>query len=360
LIFSFVRRPERFGFEATIRKIKLLEQVVARAPAFARAWALIAWSTAFELQGNRARAIAAGLTRHQAVEAAETALRLDPHMGLAYQVLATFEPWAAYRARQQLVERGLATAPNDADVLTRVGNFWTIVGRPEEGLAFGRRAYELDPLAPGAIHGLGLKLYTAGRNEEALRLYDAAYARWPEGEVFARMVMTVAAWQGDRAKVEGPIRDWSAAAEGNSWLQDEIWFARNLLDPDRQSIERYLDEQRAELARTGTVPIHAPWRLHALGLTEEAFELIDKASFAHLFERDGGTPTPGTAQFPGVIFNCTREPFFGDQRFVRLCAKLGLADYWIETGKWPDCADRVAYDFRAEARRLAGAQHAPD
>jgi hypothetical protein len=46
-----------------------------------------------------------------------------------------------------------------------------------------------------------------------------------------------------------------------------------------------------------------------------------------------------------------------DVRFVRLCAKLGLCDYWVNTGRWPDCADAVAtyYDFRAEARRLASA-----
>ena len=44
-----------------------------------------------------------------------------------------------------------------------------------------------------------------------------------------------------------------------------------------------------------------------------------------------------------------------DIRFVGLCARLGLCDYWMKTGRWPDCADVVApyYDFRAEARRLA-------
>jgi hypothetical protein len=45
-----------------------------------------------------------------------------------------------------------------------------------------------------------------------------------------------------------------------------------------------------------------------------------------------------------------------DPRFLQLCAKLGLVRYWLESGSWPDCADVVPYDFRAEARRLAGAQ----
>ena len=37
-----------------------------------------------------------------------------------------------------------------------------------------------------------------------------------------------------------------------------------------------------------------------------------------------------------------------DPRFVRLCARLGLVEYWTGTGKWPDCADEVPYDFKAE------------
>jgi len=40
------------------------------------------------------------------------------------------------------------------------------------------------------------------------------------------------------------------------------------------------------------------------------------------------------------------------KRFVTLCAKMGLTKYWIDTDHWPDCADQVDYDFRAESRRL--------
>ena len=36
------------------------------------------------------------------------------------------------------------------------------------------------------------------------------------------------------------------------------------------------------------------------------------------------------------------------RRFPRLCARLGLVEFWMATGKWPDCADEVSYDFRME------------
>ena len=41
-----------------------------------------------------------------------------------------------------------------------------------------------------------------------------------------------------------------------------------------------------------------------------------------------------------------------DARFVRLCGRLGLCDYWLDSGHWPDCADELApyYDFKSAAR----------
>ena len=41
---------------------------------------------------------------------------------------------------------------------------------------------------------------------------------------------------------------------------------------------------------------------------------------------------------------------------MRLCARLGLVEFWTTTGKWPDCADEVPYDFKAEC---AKARHIP-
>lgn len=40
-----------------------------------------------------------------------------------------------------------------------------------------------------------------------------------------------------------------------------------------------------------------------------------------------------------------------DPRFIGLCARLGLVEFWTATGKWPDCADEVPYDFRAECEK---------
>jgi hypothetical protein len=41
-----------------------------------------------------------------------------------------------------------------------------------------------------------------------------------------------------------------------------------------------------------------------------------------------------------------------DPRFAKVCAHLGLVDYWRESGRWPDCADEVPYDFKAECEKV--------
>ena len=59
---------------------------------------------------------------------------------------------------------------------------------------------------------------------------------------------------------------------------------------------------------------------------------------------------------PAIMFDVAyNRAMIRDVRFVRLCAKLGLCDYWLKSDCWPDCAEVVApdYDFKAEARRLA-------
>ena len=60
----------------------------------------------------------------------------------------------------------------------------------------------------------------------------------------------------------------------------------------------------------------------------------------------------------GLLFWDGMPEIRKDPRFVTLCARLGLVEFWLATGKWPDCVDQVPYDFKAEcekARHIAAA-----
>ena len=91
---------------------------------------------------------------------------------------------------------------------------------------------------------------------------------------------------------------------------------------------------------------------HRIGLADEMFALIADATFRQKWAEGGPPPAEGSFP-PGTIFDRTAcSSLMDDPRFVILCAKLGLCDYWVQTERWPDCARFVPYDFEAEARRL--------
>ena len=52
-----------------------------------------------------------------------------------------------------------------------------------------------------------------------------------------------------------------------------------------------------------------------------------------------------------LLFHAGMPELRNDPRFSRLCARLGLVEFWTATGKWPDCADDVPYDFRVECEK---------
>ena len=52
-----------------------------------------------------------------------------------------------------------------------------------------------------------------------------------------------------------------------------------------------------------------------------------------------------------LLFQANMPELRDDPRFCGLCARLGLVEFWGSSGKWPDCADEVPYDFRAECAK---------
>jgi hypothetical protein len=55
-----------------------------------------------------------------------------------------------------------------------------------------------------------------------------------------------------------------------------------------------------------------------------------------------------------LLFQAGMPELRNDPRFARLCARLGLVEFWIATAKWPDCASEVPYDFAAECAKVQG------
>jgi len=341
------------GVERMVRALGLMEKAVALAPAFARAWTSLARARAACLRIFDP-ALFPGLRREMVVSAAETALRLDPGSGSAYLALALLEPWGLYLERQALFRKALAAAPNDPGVLTDMGIMISTVGRLHESFGYLKQARDLDPLDGGAANLYAVMLSAIEGDEVSRPLWDELLARWPDSEFITLNALSSAALQNDWAWFEALVQASAERGQDSRYLRRRVRHLRNRRSPDPRYVGRYLQSVREQLARSGTLPLQDLVGLSELGLTDETFQLIDQASFDHMFDPDGPAPA-GSGVIPGAIFLQHSKTMIADIRFVGLCAKLGLCDYWVKTDRWPDCADQVPYDFRAEARRLAGA-----
>ena len=344
------REQDRIG--RTASGAEMLEQAVVLAPAFARAWAELALARAVLLR--RAPASFPELTAAKVREAAQTALALDPGAGVAYVALGHLAPFGGYEERETLFKKALAASPNDPGILNEVAHLLRVVGRTREALSIFERASDLDPLYWPAAMSRADALHDVGRRQEALRAEDECLARWPDTPGIVNDAIVHTAEDQDWSRFDALVARARERGFDSPRLLALIEYFEHLRCPDPSYVERTLRAASLELERTGTVLIGQLLELHSLGAVDETFDLVDRASFAHMFDPDGPPPLGGSFT-PAAMWLALYEPMRRDRRFVDFCAKLGLCDYWVKSGRWPDCADAsvLPYDFKAECRRQA-------
>lgn len=329
----------------------LLEEVVRAAPDYAPAWELLANARAWILRaGHRKEAYESA--RAGVAEAAETTLRLDPRRGGAYAALAMLEPWGAYAARETLLRKALELSPNDPGLLTEMSTFCWGVGRFRDALHLAEQACELNPLMPAARLNFAQMRAYVGDYESSVRLQLEIHRRWPQNAAILASLLNFAVNLGFPEVYEQALKDVDAY-EGSqaAYLKPAVTYTEVVRsrDPERQRalIARY----GARLSKSGTLPLNYIEGISEMGLVDEALDLAERASFAHMFDPDG--PLPSGA-FPGVVLG-PWSAMLKTPRFVDLCERLGLCAYWTRSDRWPDCVDWAPYDFKAEVLNRAAA-----
>jgi TolB-like protein/cytochrome c-type biogenesis protein CcmH/NrfG len=155
-------------------------------PVFSRAWTGLAgiyWASADRFDDL-------GLSRGEALarmrDAVERALAIDPNLAEAHvrRAMLRVETGDRSGGRQQL-QQAAALDPNNPVVLGWLGGIALSEGRPDEAVAFQRRAVENDPVTAATRANLGTFLFFAGRFDEAsielrkaLQIAGAPDAAW--------------------------------------------------------------------------------------------------------------------------------------------------------------------------------------
>jgi hypothetical protein len=193
-------------------------------------------------------------------------------------------------------------------------------------------------------------LCAVGRYDDSRRAFAEFRGRWPQLSVFISAPMTLAATVGDAAELES-LRELAAGfSNPPPHLQEALRRSATLWEPTARRRQGIVERLREQVAQNDTPDVGLLLLAHQVGLAEEAFAIIEAASFSQVYSEDGPPPTGKLS--PGIIFDRTTSlSMIEDPRFVGLCAKLGLCEYWSVTGQWPDCAAYTPYDFKAEVRR---------
>jgi hypothetical protein len=179
-------------------------------------------------------------------------------------------------------------------------------------------------------------------------------ALWPDNELICWGAIVAAVARSDWPWFDELIATAKAQNFQSSLLHGQIGIGVGFRTPGPDMRARALKRARERMGQTNTLPLATFLFLYRLGLADETFELIEQASFAFMFDPERRAPT-GMLDDGSMFVPIHSGTMTRDIRFVGFCARLGLCDYWVKTGRWPDCAEAVApyYDFKAEARRLA-------
>lgn len=339
----------------------LLERCVKLAPEFAPAWASLASVRAFLLP--RDRDLIGEPAHAAAVEAAERALALDPDCATAMAALSLLKPgFGAYGEKLRLVNEALKRTPNDPALIVARAAWLYGVGRLRDAAQALELASRLDPLGP-AVEGMRASLMAArGEVDVALEIVSAAWARWPDSAFvwYMMWVTLLVARRIDEAE--------ALAAPGTPPRRGvdahDVSVLRNCVALLREPPERQRQMCRGMLRRLAgsaqPLALSSCMIAAGMGCADEAFDTIEQAIDAGRPLRADNHSGFGMARAQSSLQLFVANggpPLWSFQRFPRLAAKLGLAQYWLESGKWPDCADAVDYDFRS-ACKAAVQEHA--
>jgi TolB-like protein len=143
-----------------------LRQAIARDANYAPAWVELAVVHSTDADMGY---IPVDQGYHDAREAIDRALALDPNSAEAYSALSWIKTnydwdWAGADGDAQ---RALALAPGNSSVLRRAANLAKTMGRLDEALRLDRQALAIDPLSLSAWSNLGLHSTAAGHFGEA-------------------------------------------------------------------------------------------------------------------------------------------------------------------------------------------------
>ncbi len=334
--------------------VALLEQAVARAPDFARAWGLLAFARVLLMP--RDRDMADTPEHSTALAAANRALLLDPNCVDTFMAMIALKPaFSEYNEKRKLADAAIELAPNDAMMFATRAAFWVSVGRVRDCIVDFENCVVLEPSLPIYRAGYAAYLPAAGRMTEASAISIELLQLDPSSAVvFMVRVLTFLA-SGRQKEVEAMLSPSAVLPVGITRSDVDALLSRlrigGLSASERLAAYRSAMSEEQDPVLQLTFCVLAAQNGHADLAYEQLLAALDRNR--QIGERGFSSFGQNRAMATAALFLQNGAALRRDIRFPLLCCRLGLVDYWTQSGRWPDCADEVSYDFKVECEKAA-------
>jgi len=317
--YQEARRYWRQRTSDTLAKaIEHYQQAIAFDPAYADAFAGLAnCYVVMPMLSN----ISQETTYPKAIQAAETAIRLDDSVAEAHLAIAEvrfYSEWNFLSAEREF-KRTLELDPNSAQAHQWYAEFLSLMGRHNEAIAEIERAKQLDPTAMIIYHQAGQIRQAARQYEAALNEYHFALQIQPDfGPTYSAMELAYFRLH----RFDDAVKAMTLA--DRYWNQDGSGSddQRKMLDAYARSGPRGFVEAKLEYEKRHPVPVYLQARNYAfLGKKEDALRCL-KASLA---KRE--------FQFLGAQTDSEFDFLRDDPRFQEMVTRAGLPLRSVETAE---------------------------
>jgi TolB-like protein/DNA-binding SARP family transcriptional activator len=314
----------RTKFDKLADAAVLLEQVVAREPDFAPAWAQLARAyadrAAFDPAWNSGAVESVRLIADASLPKAEAAgrraIQLDPNLADGYLALGRREiARGALLRADEFYSKGLSLDPYSPDCLNLYANLLAEVGRLKESLAMVRRLRAIEPFVP-VFNG------------------NAATVMWLNGDDEAAIAVF-------KSMSTGPL------------VLPEVYAAAGRYDDAVDAIlaipaARFLPgtiENAVRLLRTVPATETSPQILPRLGILGFIYKYVGTPDRALEFNERNSEVGTSSAIVAAMLWHPSYSAIRKTERFKTYVRKAGLVDYWRARG-WPDlCRPVGTVDF---------------
>ena len=332
--------PKTYVPDELRAKVSLLEDATKQGTDFAAAWGRLAFLRSalrtYEPYSGRAESgVRVAAESERAL--AQDAQNVDA-LAAQYFLIPAFGQFV----EADLVVDQIQRAPGLSEPKLLVGIHFVCTGRAREAFTYNERLYRNDPLNLFLAHRFAVSKMTCGHYDEAVSIFEEILAREPDLQLAATTLVRAHAFNEDWAAVDKLI---DSARQPLPWF-DSAEFVRTKRDPSPANIAAWQQALVTQFERTGCVDASQLAQAAHLGLVEQAYTMAETARFGPPGTSDDITDPDAyrTAQ----LFHAGMPELRNDPSFVKLCARLGLVEFWLKTNKWPDCVDEVPYDFKAE------------